>query len=563
MPTNIVTDHGEVSDPLKIANHFNSFFVNVGQELANSIPQSPMNYIAYLPPRNDHSLQFSLVSEEEINRSLGQLNNSSPGHDEIPMKLIKDIIVIIMPVVCHLINCSIRSGIFPDKLKLTKVIPLFKSGDKSSVQNFRPVSNLIGIGKLYEKIICNRLIDFCDTHDIISKFQFGFKRNTSTSDAILTLTNDIYKAFDKKHYTLAVCLDLKKAFDTVDHTILLGKLEHYGIRGYLYKWLQSYLTKRCQYVEFKTSKSSLLQLNTGVPQGSILGPILFTIYINDLINASNYFKSVLFADDSIMYVSGDNINEIINVANGELLTIQNWISSNRLTINSEKSHYVIFNRNKVFPPNLCNLKYNNHLMKREYETKFLGITMDQRLTWKRHIQNTRSKINRQCGIIHQTKSTLTKKALKQIYDSLVYPHLVYCQVVWGAACKTSLKPLVTAQKRVIRLISGLKRNDHTNDSFKNLKLLKFNDINIYFCAAYVFASINITQNGIFNSRSNANYQLRNSNLLEIPQINSIQSKSCITYHGVSIWNNLPTAIREINNISKFKLKLKRHLISCY
>lgn len=468
-----------------------------------------------------------------------------------------------MPVVCHLINCSIRSGIFPDKLKITKVIPLFKSGDRSSVQNFRPVSNLIGIGKLYEKNICNTLIDFCDTHDIISKFQYGFKRNTSTSDAILTLTNDIYKAFDKKQYTLAVCLDLKKAFDTVDHTVLLGKLEHYGVRGYLYNWFQSYLTNRYQYVELKTSKSSILQLNTGVPQGSILGPILFIIYINDLINTSNFFKSVLFADDSIMYVSGDCINEIINVANGELLNIQNWISSNKLTINKDKSHYVIFNRSKVFPPNLCNLQYNNHLMKREYKTKFLGITIDQKLTWKTHIQNTRAKINRQCGIIHQTKSTLTTKALMQIYYSLVYPHLIYCQVVWGAACTTSLKPLVTAQKRVIRLISGLNRRDHTNNSFKHLKLLKFNDINIYFCAVYVFASINLMQNGIFNFRNNANYQLRNSNLLVIPQFNSTQSKSCITYHGVVIWNNLPTAIKELDNIVIFKRTLKWHLLSCY
>ena len=258
MPSHIATDHGELTDPLDIANHFNSYFVNIGQELANSIPLSTTNYKTYLTPRNVHSLQYSPVSEEEIRMSLSQLNNSSPGHDEIPMKLIKDIITIIMPVVCHLINCSIRSGIFPDKLKITKVIPLFKSGDKSSVQNFRPVSNLIGFGKLCEKIIYNRLIDFFETHNIIPKLQFGFKRNTTTSDAILNLTNDIYKAFDKKQYTLAVCLDFKKAFDTVDHTILLGKLEHYGVRGYLYNWFKSYLTNRFQYVEVINGKSSLL-----------------------------------------------------------------------------------------------------------------------------------------------------------------------------------------------------------------------------------------------------------------------------------------------------------------
>ena len=165
--------------------------------------------------------------------------------------------------------------------------------------------------------------------------------------------------------------------------------------------------------------------------------------------------------------------------------------------------------------------------------------------------------------MYHTKSSLTPNAMKQIYYSLIYPHLNYCQIVWGAVNKTSLKSLVTTQKKVIRIISGLRKYDHTNDSFKNLKLLKLNDINVYTCATYVSTSLNLRQNDLFNSRHNPNYPLRHSKFLQIPRFLSLQSESCILYHGVTVWNSLPAAIREINNIQTFKSKLKEHLLSRY
>ena len=229
----------------------------------------------------------------------------------------------------------------------------------------------------------------------------------------------------------------------------------------------------------------------------------------------------------------------------------------------KKSHYVIFNKNKTFPISLNPLFIGTQQIHREHSTKFLGVTIDEKLNWKTHIQNTRAKINKQCGILWQIKSSLTVNAMKQIYISLVYPHLMYCQVVWGAVCYSNIRPLITAQKRVIRIVTGLNKFDHTHEYFKNLKLLKLNDINLYSCAIFVFTSLYIRHNGLFNFRHNAHYPLRNSKLLQLPQINSVQSQSSILYHGVIVWNNLPTDIRSLDNIATFKRKMKEYLLSQY
>ena len=556
-------DNKIVTDSKQIAEHLNSFFVNASKNLADAIPQSTFNHTDYFGDRIINCLDIINITENDVLTATKQLRNSSPGDDEVPISLIKEIITVIMPIIIHIFNCSLAIGVFPDQLKIAKVLPLHKTGDTRYANNFRQISNLLCFSKLFEKIIYNKLTDYLDRNNIISKCQFGFKANSSTSDAITHLTNHIYKEFDKQNYTLAICIDFSKAFDTINHEILLDKLKHIGIRGTLLHWFKSYLSNRKQFVSFNGNKSSPLFIENGVPQGSILGPILFLIYINDIINTSELLNFTLYADDSIIYVSGNSINDIILAANQELNKVLNWVTCNKLTLNMEKTHYVIFNRNKTFPMDIQPLLINNQPVKREQITKFLGVSLDEKLNFKKHISNIQTKINKQSGIMYHTKSSLTPNAMKQIYYSLIYPHLNYCQTVWGAVNKTSLQPLVITQKKVIRTISGLRKYDHTNDSFKNLKLLKLNDINVYTCATYVFTSLNLRHNDMFTSRHNPNYQLRHSKLLQIPQIQSLQSKSCILFHGVTVWNSLPATIRETNNIHTFKRKLKQHLLSRY
>ena len=379
--------------------------------------------------------------------------------------------------------------------------------------------------------------------------------------AINSFSNDVYKAFDNREFVLSIFLDLAKAFDTVDHGILISKLEHYGIRGNTLNLFKSYLSNRTQYVMCNMSASSLQTITHGVPQGSILGPVLFLLYINDIVRTSSFFNFLLYADDSNIYASGHSINHLITVANHELVNINNWLLSNKLTLNIEKSHFIIFNRNKDIPDVLPQLMIGSHEIKREMVTKFLGVDLDVKLSWKRHIHNTQVKLNKECAILYHTRSTLTLKALKSLYYSLIYPYLTYCIVIWGGTHSTYLQPLVKAQKRVIRTITGLRKYAHTENAFNELKLLKLDEIIKYCSSLFVFKSISIYNTNLFTYRVNQRYPLRNNNCLNIPRMQSSQSQSCILYRGPKTWNSLPDHVRNCLTLQSFKKCLKSHIIS--
>jgi retron-type reverse transcriptase len=213
-------------------------------------------------------------------------------------------------VLTHIINLSLENGIFPTKLKLAKVIPLFKQGDRTNVNNYRPISLLPQFSKIFEKVFYNRLSDFFEKFEILSKSQYGFRKKSSTSFAIIDMLSNIYNALNNNLLPIGVFIDLQKAFDTINHDILLFKLRHYGIRGLAYDWIKSYLIDRKQFVSLDDIYSETKSISCGVPQGSILGPLLFLIYINDIENTSKKLKFVLFADDTNIFYSDNNINNL-------------------------------------------------------------------------------------------------------------------------------------------------------------------------------------------------------------------------------------------------------------
>ena len=265
----------------------------------------------------------------------------------------------------------------------------------------------------------------------------------------------------------------------------------------------------------------------------------------------------------VVYVSGKKINEMIRSTNNELVTVSKWLASNKLTLNLEKSHYLIFNRNKIFPIQMSPLIICSKTLTRKPFTKFLGVIVDEQLNYKEHIINVTNKINKQSGILYLTRDSLTVTARKQIFYSLIYPHLTYCITIWGAVCQTTIKPIVIAKKRAIRTIMGLRRYDHTHDSFCTLRFLKFNEIKMYFCALFVFKSLKLYNNNLFHLRNTDSYGLRFPNVLTVPMTRSKQSESCIRYYSVNIWNDLPTQVRNASTITSFKRLLKIYLLSQY
>ena len=558
-----VVDDNPVSDPLRVAQHFNNYFVKVGESLAERVPNQGEEFRNYLHNRQVNEFRFPIVTSDLLVNIVTQMKDAAPGHDEVPMRIIKAVIMDISDVLIYLCNLSFTTGIFPDLLEIAKVLPFFKSGNKTFFNNYRPISILPAISKIIEKIACDSLRKFCIDNQIITSSQFGFMESRSTENAILTFTKDILNSFDCNNYTIGVFLDLSKAFDTVNHPILLAKLDHYGIRSIPHIWFSSYLSNRKQYVCYSGHDSSISPVQCGVPQGSILGPMLFLIYINDIVNSSAYLKYILFADDSNLYASHPDLQSLISDMNRELGKVGDWITSNRLTLNLEKTHYLIFHRKRL-PSQYDTLIMGNTTLERVEYTKFLGVIIQDTLKWDRHVQYVTDKINKTCGILYLTRHMLTISALKQIYYSLIYPNIVYCLAIWGAAGNTKTQQVVVAQKRVIRIIASLNRRDHTHGTFLDLKILKFAEIKSYCCAVYVYKSINsIIDSNYFQYRRNEFHSLRDPDLLRVPVVRSTQSQAFIQYHGVKVWNALPSHIRGKNTLASFKSSLKSYFILEY
>ncbi len=273
---------------------------------------------------------------------------TSSGFDKISMKLIKSIKNVLAEPLTIVINQMLNTGIFPDLLKIAKISPIYKKDDETVFSNYRPISLLPSISKIFEKVIFTQTYDFFQKEKLFYHSQYGFRNEHSTEFAAMEIVDRIMTEMDKNETPINIYLDLSKAFDTLDHQILLKKMEHYGVRDTSFNLFQNYLTNRKQYVEYDDIKSNMLEISTGVPQGSILGPLLFIIYINDMSKVSNIFAFIIYADDttlsSILRAFKPNTpsENIENKINTELYKISEWLKVNKLSLNITKTKYSIF-----------------------------------------------------------------------------------------------------------------------------------------------------------------------------------------------------------------------------
>ena len=557
-PKNITVNGKRLTDKKLISEEFNSFFTNVGPILASKIKNTDQNVLRYLK-QSDTNFKITHVDQMELKCAFDKLKvNKAPGFDDYNARVIKNLYDTIKVPLLHIINLSFKTGIFPENMKIAKVLPLFKSGERSKMDNYRPISLLPLFSKILERIMHTRLYKHFESNKLFYGKQFGFRKNCGVDFGLMEVVDDISQAMANKKLTLGVFIDLSKAFDTVDHEILLQKMKIYGICGVELLWFKSYLTNRQQFVTIDDVISSLQYIKCGVPQGSILGPLLFLIYVNDMHLAVPKLNTVMFADDTNLFMCGSDYKKLFKDMNEQLSFIEDWFSVNKLSLNVDKTKYTLFCSKCMeedLPLKLPKLNIGKNEVYRTRYTKFLGILIDENLTWDPQLKAIAAKISSQIGIICRGRKFLNNHAMKMLYFAFINPYLTYGNLVWGSVPKSKLNKINTLQKRAVRIVSHAPRGSHSRPLMIENKILNIYEINLFSFFKLMFKVYKnevpdciqgkLTKNGHrYPTRfSDATYKC------DIFSIN-FRNKFSFPYRGPYIWNYLvvsnPIILEKVN-----------------
>ena len=567
----LIVDGKIVTDGASIANSFNDYFVNIGKKLAENIPKT-LNFEKYLGMKSSHSMFLTPTTTEEISKELSKLNkNKSSGPDGIPVSIIKTCSNYLSKPLSFLINNSFRSGIFPDSLKIAKVIPIHKKKEKFYPGNYRPISLLSIFSKVFEKTMYKRLYSFLNKYKLLYELQFGFRRGHSTTLALIDITDKIREALDKGSYVLGIYLDLQKAFDTVDHDILCKKLEHYGVRGIANLWFRSYLKDRKQFVSLSGQNSDHKSVSIGVPQGSILGPLLFLLYVNDISNAISdpCIKTFLFADDTNVFVEGTKFEDIKAKSESAITQLASWFVDNRLSLSIEKTHFSIFHKaRQKIPKELDKLQFNGQEILRVNSVKYLGILLDDTLLWTEQIQSVLSQMVKYANAFKMLKHIVPYKCKKPLYFAYIYSRIQYGIELYGHATNNRFSKLQKMQNRVLKILYGLDWDTSTNLIHKNLDLLKLNDIFKLQILQFVHRFDNGLLPTVFNPYFTRNidihaHETRQLNKFHVNKAKTSHGQRTIKVVGAKLYNNTPDYITSSKTTSKFRSSLKKFLLTFY
>ena len=560
-----------ITDGNKIAKGFCDFYCKVGPELAKKIGRERnSSFTDFMGNRVTDTLFLRPTTPKEIEELCKSIEASKGmGWDGISPRVIKAVAKEISDPLSRLFNSCMREGYFPTDFKVARVVPVFKSEDQTQFSNYRPVSVLPALAIIFEKVLKSRLVNFLDQQEVIIPGQYGFRAGHSTAMAILDMVERVRAAWADKDCAIGVFIDLKKAFDTVDHDILLQKMEHYGIRGQALKLLASYLKERTQYVCYGGYESERGKVECGVPQGSVLGPLFFLIYVNDMVRASSEVELVLFADDTNIFARGKAHGELIDKVNRGLHELSKWFRCNRLTLNLKKTEYIFFGASASKGVTLKEVKIGDEVIRRVNGARFLGVWVDEKLRWTEHIENVRAKIGRLVGVLGRARASLGGSTLRMLYNGLVLPHLHYCLMVWGDfqedRNKTLGDSLVRYQKRIVGMIDGKIGSYHADPVFGKLGILKLEDLYKQQLRnhAWKFTRGILPRNQLAMFQSLEQVHRYGTRSSKQGHLYSSQDHRSIKYRLPKVWEDTGVDIRDAGSLAGMKNRSKKESLGRY
>ena len=552
-----------------LAKLFNNYFVNVASKLQEPIINSEFEYLnTFVESKvpNDVEFKIPLTNAAFVNTFLSNLNISkSTGLDNIGPKILKLSANIIAPSLVYIINKSITSGTFPSVWKEAKVKPLFKSGDKDDINNYRPISILPTVSKLIEKWVDVNFSLFLNNFSLLHKSQSGFRAKHSTESAMILMVDSWLKALNSGKLVGCVMVDFRKAFDLVDHQILLKKLQSYKCSDSCLSWFNSYLINRTQRVVLNNELSDSSVVNCGVPQGSILGPLLFLLFINDLpllLHDTVSFVD-LYADDTTLYEQHSDLKTLQRNLQKSLNLLHDWCRKNGMVLNTLKTKVMLITsrqkRNNLHESTLT-LTYSDMDIRMTTSDKILGVYVDENLCWNDHYQHISKKVSSYLWLLSKIKSYLSLDHKLLYYNSYIKPQFDYCSIIWSNSSNFNVNKINKLQRRACKLILSTDYKS-LNESLEQLDILSF-DQSVFLSKAkimykvynnlapgYLIELFQMREGRLDSTLSNLR-SVANKNYV-LPQAKCNLFKGSLSFSGVVIWNSIPLEIKQSSSLNIF------------
>ena len=560
----------------EITNKFGQYFSTIGEKCASKLSPSKTPIKDYLEKiqTSPTSVFLEPCTHHEVDKLISNLpNKTSSGFDGISNILLKKIRKPVIPVLVSIFNQSFTDGEFPTLMKHAEIVPLFKSGKTYECTNYRPISLLITLSKVLEKLMYQRIYSFLNKNNLIYASQYGFRSKHSCEHAILELMGEIVKNQTKGNHTIAIFLDLSKAFDTLQHSVLYSKLDKYGIRGNALKWFKSYLNNRSLNVKCTVASSGKIETsdkfttNFGTPQGSCLGPLLFLIFCNDLHNVLQFCHSILFADDTTVYKSHKNLRYLKWCIEEDLRTISDWLRANKLTLNLNKTVSILFPKNNKAKVTL-EVSLDDQQVSMVDHTKFLGVWIDNNLKWHSHLSKLHLKLNQGTGMIRKAKNFLDTRCLKILYYAQFFSHICYCISIWGnMLTEGQLNKLQRLQDNCVSML-----NNSTTPDYTGLKIPKVRELikleNYKFAHKLIHQELpaKVIKAAMSDHKGNSlmkshPYGTRQKKLINTPSNANTNYLNSILCKGVSDFKTLSAETRDIPSYKSFVSKCKKQLLT--